>query len=400
MLSLDELTSPVSRAEAETKIYDVLDAIGTNTSSWKAGNWRRGMVTAMAVLYAPFTKLSSNVAKMGFVELSEGVWLTLKARYDFRVERDNATFAAGEATLSNASGGLYDLEEGDLVLLNPTTNKSYRNSEPFTLDPLGEVTVAIVALEAGSASTSTPGTITDFVTPLDGVSCTNERAVVGTDAEEDPTVKTKCSEKLGALSPMGPWDAYAYAARTAKRTDSSSVGVTRVRTTKDGFGNVYCYVATATGEVTGDADDPETDLGAVNVAVQQYAAALGDTAWTLSATAVSIAVTYELWIYRTTGLTSAQIETAAALSLTTFLSGQPIGGDVLDPDPGKVFKSGLEAAIASTRQPANATTKLPIFRVTVSTPATDTELAISEVGVPGTVTATINQVTPPTGGFS
>lgn len=399
MLSLDELTSPVSRDEAEEKLYDVLDSVGTNTSSWKPGSWRRGTITGFAILYSAFTQLSSNLAKMGFLELTEGVWLTLKARYDYKVEREEATFASGELTLTNTGGGLFELEAEDLVVLNPTTKKSYRNTGDFTLEPLGEVTIPIVALEAGSASTSTPDTITEFVTSLDGVTCTNELSVVGTDEEEDPTVKTKCSEKLGSLSPMGPWDAYAYAARTAVRTDGTTVGVTRVRTTKDGFGNVYCYVATATGEVTGDADDAETDLGAVNEAVQRYAAALGDTAWVLSATAVPIAVTYALWIYRTTGLTDVQISDAAALSITAFLSAQPIGGDVIDPDTGKVFKSGIEGAISSTRQPANATTKLPIFRVVVSTPASDTDLALSEVAVPGTITPTITQVTPPEGGF-
>lgn len=399
MLSLDELTSPISSDEAEEKLYDVLDGVGTNTSSWKAGSWRRGVVTGCAILYSAFTQLSSNLAKMGFVELSEGVWLTLKARYDFQVERDSATFATGSYELTNSGGGLFELEAGDLVVLNPTTRKSYRNTEPITLEPLSELTITIEALEAGSASTSTPDTITEFVTPLDGVTGTNPSSIVGTDEEEDPTVKTKCSEKLGSLSPMGPWDAYAYAARTALRTDGTSVGVTRVRTTKDGFGNVYCYVATATGEVTGDADDAETDLGAVNEAVQRLAAALGDTAWTISATAVPIAVTYALWVYRTSGLTDAQISDAAALSITTFLSAQPIGGDVIDPDLGKVFKSGIEGAISSTRQPTDATTKLPIFRVVLSTPASDTELAISEVAVPGTITPTINQVTPPTGSF-
>jgi hypothetical protein len=175
---------------------------------------------------------------------------------------------------------------------------------------------------------------------------------------------------------MGPSDAYGYAARNAKRLDGTSVGVTRIRTTKDGYGNVYVYVATASGAVPGSASDPTTDLGAVNEAIQHNAAALGDTAHTLAAVPVAIAVNYSIWLYNSLSLTQEQIENAIEAS-------QPIGGNIIGTDPGKIFTSAISAAIA--RAKISDVSSLRGVKVQVNLPASDVPLAISEVPTLGTV---------------
>jgi uncharacterized phage protein gp47/JayE len=182
---------------------------------------------------------------------------------------------------------------------------------------------------------------------------------------------------------MGPSDAYGYAARNAKRLDGTSVGVTRIRTTKDGYGNVYVYVATASGAVPGSASDPTTDLGAVNEAIQHNAAALGDTAHTLAAVPVAIAVNYSIWLYNSLSLTQEQIENAIEAELADFMASQPIGGNIIGTDPGKIFTSAISAAIA--RAKISDVSSLRGVKVQVNLPASDVPLAISEVPTLGTV---------------
>ncbi|HKU42874.1 MAG TPA: baseplate J/gp47 family protein, partial [Polyangiales bacterium] len=116
-------------------------------------------------------KLTAQIARSGFLELAEGDWLTLVARHVYGVEREQATFAAGEVTLTNSGGGSFTLDADDLVVWNPTIKKSFRNPAGFTLGPADDITIPIVAIEAGTASTSSPGAITEIETTLLGVTC-------------------------------------------------------------------------------------------------------------------------------------------------------------------------------------------------------------------------------------
>lgn len=385
LVPLEELTRPLTRDEVEAKIYEVLALIGVSTTSWKPGAVVRTMIAACSILLAAFSTLTANIARSGFLELAEGKWLALVAYHVYGVEKRYATLAAGQVTLTNEGGGTYALDADELTLINVITGKTYRNTASFTLDALSTLTIDVYAVEYGSASTAIAGTITIIQSPsMPAVTVANALAVVGLDEERDPSLRARCAEKLGALSPNGPWDAYSYAARNALRDDGSPVAVTRVRTSKDGYGIVTTYVATATGAVTGP------DLLAVDEAIQMRAAPLAVTAFVLSATPVTIAVSYRVWLYNTSGLSEAQITSAISARLALFMSGQPIGGNVLGAGLGAVFHDALRTVIGST---------LPqIFHVELVTPAGDTSLAISAVPVLGTVTAlAINQVPPSEG---
>jgi phage-related baseplate assembly protein len=393
LFALADLVRPLTRQQVETSIYDVLGTLGVNTTTWKPGAVVRAMITATAVVLSAFSVLMAQIAQSGWLELAEGDWLTLVAWYVFQVERIPATFATGDVTLTNAGGGVFTLDVEDLIVKNLDTDAQYRNTAAFTLGANETITITVRATEAGAVGTSAPSTVTGFVTPLIGVTVTNPLAIVGMDEETDPALRARCLEKLGSLSPFGPWDAYAYAARTATRADGSIVGVTRVRSVKDGYGNVYTYVATPTGAVSGDVNDPATDLGAVNEAIQQRAAPLAVTAWVDSATPVAIDVSYSVWMYNTSGLTVAELVEMIATRLATFMSTQPIGGNIIGSDPGKVFNDAIRTVIESTRP--------EIFHAVVSVPAGDAVLLAQQVPVLGTVTAvSIVQQPPPQGGPS
>ena len=131
------------------------------------------------------------------------------------------TFATGTVTIDNAGGNVYALVPGDIVLLNSVTNKTYRNTETVNIASLQTgVVVAVQADELGSASSAAAGDVDAFVTPLLGLSVTNAASLVGTDPETDTALRARAMEKVGALSPNGPRDAYAYFAKSAVRANN------------------------------------------------------------------------------------------------------------------------------------------------------------------------------------
>ena len=108
------------------------------------------------------------------------------------------------------------------------------------------------------------------------------------------------------------------------------------------------------------------------------------TATVVSATPNTIAVTYELWVSDKTSLTTGQIQDAVAAALSAFITSRPIGGDIISPSFGKVYKSAIEAVVGSAVD--------GVLEVSVTVPAGDVSVSISEVPVLGSITPTIHLV--------
>ena len=86
-VSIDDLTTPVTRDEAKASIYDAMGTVGVSTTAWRPGAVVRTMVAAIAILFAACTSLMAKIAKSGFLEFAVGTWLTLVARHVYGVER-------------------------------------------------------------------------------------------------------------------------------------------------------------------------------------------------------------------------------------------------------------------------------------------------------------------------
>jgi phage-related baseplate assembly protein len=379
MLAISDLVTPVTSAEVRASIYSTLEAVGLNTTAWKTGSVVRTIIYAVSIVLAFLSTLISGLASSAFMDLAAGGWLTLTARYVYGVERTLATFATGEVTLTNTSGGSYTLDPDDLIVANPDSGATYRNTSTFTLLPMSSLTVAISAVEAGSLGTAVATQISVMVTTLAGVTCSNAAALVGLDDELDANLKVRCREKLGSLSPFGPWDAYSYAARNAVRADGTPIGVTRVLSTADGFGNVRTYAATASGGVTGTAGDLGTDLGRVDDAIQRNAAPLAVTATTLSATPRLVNVSYRLYMYSDSGLSEQALRDTISAAIATYLSTVPIGGDIIGAGPGAIY---LDSITTTIRNAVEA-----IYHVTLDIPTADLALTGVEVAVAGAIDA-------------
>ena len=379
--SLSELTTPLTADEVEAAIYAALQTRGAKTTTWKPGAVVRTIIAGVSIVLAAFSSLAALVAAGGFLDLATGDWLTLVARYGFGVERLGATFATGYVTLTNASATPYSGGADDLIVLNSTTDATYRSTDAWYLAAGDSVDVEVMAVEAGSDSTSPAGDIDELVTTLSGVTVANDTALVGTDEEEDPALRTRCLERTGPLSPNGPKDAYGYAARNATRVNGDAIGVTRVATEAVGDGTVNVWVATASGAVPGYSWVPGTDLGAVAAAIYEQAEPLSVEAVVASATALTINVTCALWIYTSSGLTEAEVEELVEDALTELCSNTPIGGHAIATD-GWVYRDDIISTIDAVHE--------KVYHVTVTTPAADVALASNKVPVLGTVSVTVH----------
>jgi hypothetical protein len=392
MSALDDLTSPPSVAAIRTAIYSVLATTGVDTKPWKPGAVVRTIITAAAIVLAAFARLVSLITRSGFLTLAEGDWLTVAAKELRNVDRIDATFASGTITVNNSGGGVYPLDPGDLVVRNSVTKKTYTNTTAVTIGGLQQgVQVAIRATEVGSASSALAGEITEFETPLNGLSCANPVALVGLDAESDLELQQRCDEKLGALSPFGPADAFAFAAKEATRQDGVRIGVNRVQSQPDGKGNVYVWVASASGVVSGDASDPTTDLGAVADTIRKRAAPLGVTVIVQSAAPVTVPITYEAWC-RKGDLTDADIADAISAELRQFFASpieNPIGGARMSTASGALYIDELKSVIGRARRDGDL---VGVFRPRLISPAADLSISDGQIAVLGPVRATIHQV--------
>lgn len=384
--SLESLLVLESKESIYEGMLDVARALGLPVSSWQAGDPTRSQLLAEAEALAARDANEVGYIKSGFLDDATGMWLKVVAYQFFGITVPEATFASTEVVLTNGGGGFYpDIEPGDLTFKNSTTGKTYTNTTGGTLasGPGTTLTVTVVADERGSDSSASAGEIDEMVTAYLGVTCTNPTAAIGVDEQDEEVTRQQCRERVGRTSPNGPKDAYSDVARDTTLTGLSYAP--RVRTYGDSdTGIVTVYLANASGGV------PEADRAAVELAILEHATPLCITPSVLACTAVPVAVTYTLWIYKRANKTTAEIAEAVEEALEQMVARQPIGGDIIPPaSTGSLYRSLIESTIRETFAG-------DAFRVSVATPSSDIALTNGQVATLGTVTATVHIIADPT----
>lgn len=382
-ISLADLVVAQSKAAIYTVALSVAETLGLPVTSWQPGDPTRSTYHVVAEVLGTLEQVVVSYIGAGFLDSSSGDWLTYLAKQVFDVDRIEATYAGTPLTLTNAGGGVYVLDPGDLTVKASGSGATYRNTAGGTLSGGGTLTLDVVADEAGSASSAGAGDIDTMVTGLLGVTCSNATAAVGTDAESDASLRQRCRDKLGALSPNGPRAAYAYVARTPALAGTSAVTRTRVFT-DPATGVVTVYLAGPSGAVL------EADRALVEEAILTNAAPLTVTPDVVSADDLTVPVTYTLWVYKRVNKTSGAIESAVEAALAAMFAARPIGGDIIPPaTTGALYTSLIESTIRGVFPDDT-------FRVSVTTPATSsTAMGNADVAVLGTVTATVHLITDP-----
>ena len=378
-ISLASLILEETRAAIYNYALGIATSIGLPVTSWQVGDPTRSLYH---VLSAKLEALEANVAgyiRSGFLDHSEDVWLKVNAEQTYGVIVPEPTYAETTVTLTNSSTtNEYIIDAGDLTFASSITGKTYRNTTGGTLalGPATTLAVTVVADEAGSGSSAGAAEITRLVTALDGVTCTNATAAVGIDEQDASVTKQQCRDMQDATSPDGARGAYAYFARNPDY--GGTAAITRVRT----------YGDSTTGVVTIYFAGPSGGSSAADVALAQLAI----VTWCLlfciilvaaAASNVTIAVTYELWLYKSCNKTVAEVRTTVSTALGVLFSARPIGGDVVSPaTTGKIYQSDILATIVKAIPEG--------FRASVTVPSGDTALTNGQVAVLGTVTGTIH----------
>lgn len=133
MLPIDQLIKPLSKDEVKDSIYRLMAATGLPVTSWPEGGVARTIVAIVAAIFAGFTDVIAVAIRAGFLDLAEGIWLTLLARYVYGVDRIEATFAAGEVTLNNTGGGVYSFDPVTSSSATRPRTRPTRTPPPSTL---------------------------------------------------------------------------------------------------------------------------------------------------------------------------------------------------------------------------------------------------------------------------
>lgn len=379
MASLASQLITETRAQIYARGLAVATALGLPVTSWIAGDPTRSTYHYLsAVLEALEIQVAGYIAS-GFLDYATGDWLTILAAQLYNVTRIGSTYAGTSVTLTNGGGGLYVIGVGDVVVKSSLSGKTYTNTSGGTLasGPGTTLDLDFVADEAGASSSAAALGIDTMVTGLLAVTCSNATAALGIDEELDEPLRDRCRAKLGMLSPNGPADAYDFVVRDPTLTGVTDI--TRSRTVADSTtGAVTVYVGSDSGASAG------ASVTAAQAAVELWATPLCVTPTVVNCAALSVPVTYELWLYSAAGETDAAVKAKVAADLAVMFAARPIGGDIIAPAAtGKLYQSLIAATIRAS-YPTTA------FRVSVTAPAADVAMAINEIATLPAPTATIH----------
>lgn len=362
-IDIDTLLTRSTAASIWKYGLELAQALGLVPTSWRVGDPTRATFKFVADILGTYDAMVSEFIYAGWLSKARGDWLTVLAEELYGVTREAATYATPTVTLTNTGGGYYPLEVGDVTVKSTLSGQTYHSTQGGTLAAGTSLTLTFEADAVGSAGAVGVDEIDELVTTLLGVTIAGNTTAIGVDEQGDDDLKEACRNTLGALSPNGPPDAYAYVAKNSALTGVTEV--TRARAVEDSTtGIVTVYLAGASGSVTAGA------VTAVQSAIDIWARPLTIRATAVNSTEVVIPLTVTL------GGTGIPVGIASDVSIAyaALLSGVDIGG--------LVARSAIVAALHSLLVAKGVTSPT----VTLTLPAADVQLATGQIGIAGTVT--------------
>jgi uncharacterized phage protein gp47/JayE len=219
MTDLADLIETTTQEEELADLIAAADAEGFPTTSWQSGSVPRTLLEIDAQTNSAIRTNVSDIAKGGFLDLSEEGWLTLLVKSWYNEDRVEAVITRGDATLTCASNaGPYTIGLRS-IWISTTSGLRYTNISAGTLSSGSTLELSWEAEQAGSTYNVASSTITRMVTPLAGVTVNNPDAnwitQTGANEESDPDLRTRGRSKWGPQGTGSNDDAYAYWSRQA-----------------------------------------------------------------------------------------------------------------------------------------------------------------------------------------
>lgn len=370
-LSVAQLLTPITKAEALQWLIDQLGAVGFNASSWQDGGIRRTMLEAFATGASDLAIAVRLMTEAGFNALASGPLLTEFSESHYDNTRIAAVRTAGPMRLTIAAGsGPYTVTAGQLVVSDEVNGFTYRSTNGGTLSS-GTVndTITFQAEVAGASRNLGVNTITVLTTPLAGVTVTNPvitgstwYTTAGADEESDAALRLRNITKWALFALGRPSEAYTNMALGVAGVTRCTVDATNA--TGAGFTDVYIAGPTATAS--------GGNVASVQALFDDYEA-ISATTTAYAATEKTINVTGTIYLTASTNTASGRERVRQAIR--DYINGLDIGGVVLPPaTSGVVPKSEL----------IGAATAIPgVVSFNMTAPLTDTALLVNEVAVVG-----------------
>jgi hypothetical protein len=384
---ITDVLKPLSEQEILDLFFEAAVVIGLPTTAWQTGEPVYAILEIIARIIAKlWNEGVLPILSAPFLDYCVGDILTLVAFALYGTLRYEATFSEGFADIENRDGDVFSFSAGD-IRVRGINGKFYTNvtggnlaawsgSGPYPTLP----DILFRAEEIGSGSILVQG-----VDPLEvvsdqiGLHIVQQSAWVGQDQERDADLRVRARGAAAERSDGGPKLAYDRVARSTKRSNGSTIPITRVHIPAPlGDGTLAIYIAGPAGAVDG------SDVTLIQTAIVEKVEPLCTTATVASATNVVVNVSATLYVKRGSVPANVDLVALAKVLLVEFFRTAPIGG---------FFKSNVQAtgkvyvaeivAIISAAHPA-------IFLVD----SVDVDTSVSTSGVPvlGSVSIAIERI--------
>lgn len=349
MLTLEQLTTPVTEDDALDTILQILSQLGFQATAWESGSIQLIMLRLIARVWSRVTDTITQIARGGFTTLAGNTdgtrspYLTLLATHVYNIERLEAQYTIGKVLLTSSAGApIHTFAAGDIIVANAEDGDddavTFINTEGGTLNPASSLSIEFKASVAGAASNIAPATPLFLWTPLVGVTPTNPALVPdsntwittpGADEESDDRLMARCIAKWARLSYGNVQGAYVGWALEALPA------LTRVQVAgAAGNGTVRIIGATALGAI---------DASQITI-IQDYVNGVSDGVGRRpindivtaqgAVTVTTPAITVTAYATASAQDTAASVISAALL---TFFGSLPIGGVRLQGNQGRVL---------------------------------------------------------------
>lgn len=369
MASLSDLLTPSTKAEAHLALLGLL-ASGPNgfpIESWQEGNVFRNLTEAECQAYADLTVKIAAIAGGGLLDaaLDAGLsdWLTLLAKSAYGIDRVEAGFTVGNATLTDGGAGPYTIVSGQLAAAS-ADGLIYRNVDGGTLAQNGTLTLSWQAESPGVDYNVPANTLTTLVTSLAGVTIDNPIDLItqtwitteGNDEESDASVVQRCKARWPELG------SGATAAVYEKWAKEGSAEVVRVKVRENKYfsdGIVQLTIAGPSGAVSAQAVTDVDDY----IEIRRPLCVRVDT---VSAVNRNISISGTLYMRAAFAVDALAKATAAITLLQTQLGiGETVYGDKIAAtimgQPGSV-----NVDLASMADTVLAANEVPVFSLSLN----------------------------------
>lgn len=208
MLSLQQLSTAITRADVSGWLLSTLRSLGFTTTGWQPGRIQQVLLNAFSGVAAGQSQVASLVADATGNDGATGAMLTLYSRARFSNERTPAQKAIGDFLLSNSGAAPVVLTAGQLII-SDSYGVQFTNREGGTVPAGGSLSVEVEATKAGADGSIANGSTLTLVTSLAGVTVTNPgpgdsnpwyAVQVGADAETDAELRERNATKWGLLA--------------------------------------------------------------------------------------------------------------------------------------------------------------------------------------------------------